>query len=43
MIGMWVNKSNTMEAYIPERNIFLKDLKENLERRNIALAFLDFS
>lgn len=32
MIGMRANKPNTMKAYIPERIIFLKNLKENLER-----------
>jgi len=30
-----------MEAYIPERTIFLKNLKENLGRRTLALAFLE--
>ena len=41
MIGVWVNKPNTMEAYIPERTIFLQHLKENLERWTLALAFLE--
>jgi len=39
MIGVWVNKPNTMEAYIPERIILLKQLEGKPLKKNPSLSF----
>lgn len=38
----WLNKTNSVEAYLPKRTILLKNLKDNIGKRTLALVFLEF-
>lgn len=42
MIGVWVNEPTTVESYIPEGIIFLKNLNKCLEKDELSVSWLSW-